>query len=1141
MAPADGNFFGSLSVRSETRLVTIIARLCFPYPEAASMLSFAKRIVVVLFIAVTVGRLPAADVEPSVYSIAPFSADVTIPLGHRCMGILPTKAQKIADPLEAHGFVLLGPDQPIVLVALDWCEVRNGAYDQWRDSLAKAAGTTRQRVLLSSLHQHDAPVADRGAQEQLDQVGLEGELYDTAFMADCIQRVANALTDSLKKPRPVTHVGLGQAKVDRVASSRRVASPDGRISWDRYSASAADARLKEAPEGEIDPYLKTISFWHGDTPLLALHSYATHPMSYYGRGEVSADFVGLARRRRAHDDAQVRQIYVSGCSGDVTAGKYNDGTLLMRQVLADRIYQAMKDAWDATERYPLEQVQFRSAPLDLPFHEGPQFRREELQKTLTDANAKIGDRILAAMGLSSLDRLARGEKIDLPCVDLGRAQIVLFPGEAFVGYQLMAQRLSPDDFVLSIGYGECWPGYIPTPAAFDDNFNHDWRWAGPESYPRVRDALDKVLYDPTKKLLAIDDLYRMDGPQSVVVAPDHRHVAFIRRWVDRQTRAERFALWMVEGTPERSRSLEANQPDARSPVFSLDGRWIAIRSTRPRPEGWAQTPGVPPESDAATDIWLVSADGHRSLPLAGPDKLYGRVFNDPFYGRVAFSPDGRKLAFIADDGRDPRTAEEKAADVYVVRPDQGEGYTGYGAAQVWIAELDEQPGQWAAKSVRRLTDDAIWYGDPQWSPDGRYLYCHANKTADVEAVRYSINKNYDIWAIDVHSGDQRQLTHGPGPEVSPRVSPDGSRLICLSSPRKGPHADIFNLVTVSLAGDGPAPTERTIYDHHAAGGAKPPHAVPAFPLPDDCWEGKDAIWYTSFNRTKTDRIRVDLTTGIGEKVDAPRQLAPPADRLYNHRRLAEERLIEWTNDGLSLEGTITVPPEGSAPYPLVVYPHGGPHSRTVVGFNFTAQILAANGYLVFQPNFRGSSGYGRKFLDADRNDLGGGDMRDILKGIDALIAQRLVDPRRQFLFGTSYGGYMTCWLVGHTRQFSAAVAQNPVTDMHVMWGLSDIRSWTQWELGGRPWEIAEKMRRHSPIAYVDQVSTPTLLFHSRDDRRCPLPMGRMYYQSLLAREVPTEMVIYPNEGHGIRQPRHQADVLRRMLAWFALYDPSKNP
>lgn len=438
------------------------------------------------------GRLSAAGPQ---YSIAPFSADITVPLGHRSMGILPVKTRTIDDPLEANGFVLLGLEQPIVLVALDWCEVRNGAYDQWRDAVAAAAATSRERVLVCSLHQHDAPVADSGAQALLDGVGLPGELYDTAYHAECIRRVARALSESLKSPRPVSHLGVGQANVEKVASNRRVVSPDGRVSWNRYSASGGDPILSQAPEGEIDPFLKTISFWHADTPLLALHCYATHPMSYYGRGGVSADFVGLARRRRAKHQPQVPQVYVTGCSGDVTAGKYNDGSPAMREVLASRIYQAIQRAWNATERFPLENVFFHRAELDLPFHEGEAFTRQALEKMLTDERAKTSDRILAAMGLSSLDRIARGQKIDLPCVDLGRAKILLFPGEAFVGYQLMAQRMASNAFVLSIGYGECWPGYIPTDGAFRDGFNHDWRWAGPGSERSIRDALKELLLD----------------------------------------------------------------------------------------------------------------------------------------------------------------------------------------------------------------------------------------------------------------------------------------------------------------------------------------------------------------------------------------------------------------------------------------------------------------------------------------------------------------------------------------------------------------------------------------------------------------------------------------------------------------------
>ena len=131
---------------------------------------------------------------------------------------------------------------------------------------------------------------------------------------------------------------------------------------------------------------------------------------------------------------------------------------------------------------------------------------------------------------------------------------------------------------------------------------------------------------------------------------------------------------------------------------------------------------------------------------------------------------------------------------------------------------------------------------------------------------------------------------------------------------------------------------------------------------------------------------------------------------------------------------------------------------------------------------------------------------------------------------------MTTWLVGHTSQFRAAVAQNAVTDMNVMWHLSDIQSWTEWDVGGLPWQAVEKMRAHSPLTYSDRVTTPTMILHSLNDRRCPIAMGKMFYRALKERGVATEMVIYPNEGHGIKQLPHREDVLRRTLAWFAKHD-----
>lgn len=656
------------------------------------------------------------------------------------------------------------------------------------------------------------------------------------------------------------------------------------------------------------------------------------------------------------------------------------------------------------------------------------------------------------------------------------------------------------------------------------------------------------------KHLSVEDLYRFDAPRSAVLAPDGKSIVYVRHFFDARDRSERSSLWRAA---DKAEAMEAGQPDARAPVFSPDGQWIAFLSTRPRPKGWKQTPPAPPESDAATDVWLIRADGTgNAIPLAGPQKPYGRAFNDGFYGRLSFSRDGSKLAFVADDGPDPRTAEEISNDVLIVRPDQGEGYTGYGPAQVWVAHLDPKPDRQAATKIDRLTKDDVWYGDPQWSPDGKTLVVHCNRTDERESARYSINHDYDLVAIDLATGKQRRLTTGVGPEVSPRFSPDGKTIACLSVPRRGSHRDAFNLALVS-GWQSDKPRVRVLFDHHKVKDDKPPHPSPAFPLPVDCWEGDSHLIYDAEVGTQTHVIRLDLETAKGERLaaakkDEPeklstpaarrerqRQLTPAGDLFLRERKLARAEVVTWKDkEGNKLEGILTTPPDGvaKAPYRLVVNPHGGPHSRSVLGFDFTAQVLAAHGYAVFQPNFRGSSGYGQKFIDADRFDLGGGDMNDVLAGVDHLIKEGVADRERLFVYGTSYGGFMTCWLVGHTERFRAAACQNAVTDLNMMWGLSDLQSWTEWEFGGKPWEVPERMRKHSPLTYADKVKTPTLVLHSREDRRCPLPMGLAWHQALRSRGVATQMVVYPGEGHGIRQPRHREDVLRRVLAWFAKYD-----
>ncbi len=387
-------------------------------------------------------------------------------------------------------------EKPIVLLALDWCELRNGAYDRWRDVLANRAGTTRERILLHCVHQHDAPYADIEAQRMLEEEGESWAMFERTFFQQALRRVSESLAQSLDAQRPVTHIGLGKARVDRIASNRRVVLPDGEVTFGRGSTTA-DKAIRNAPEGTIDPWLRTLSFWNESQPLAAVSSYATHPMSYYGRGGVSADFVGLARRRHQQQNPEVFQIYLTGCSGDVTGGKYNDPARPheSRQIFADRLQSGMSEAWTSTERIPLEHVDFRCEPLHLePRTQGP-FAREAMQKRLQNDSLSKGNRLQAALGLSWHGRVAIGQPIHIPVLDLGPVQCMLLPAEAFVGYQLYAQRIRSNEMVLVGGYSECAPGYIPTAEVWEAfvSAHSSYCWTTASSSMRLREAIRKAL------------------------------------------------------------------------------------------------------------------------------------------------------------------------------------------------------------------------------------------------------------------------------------------------------------------------------------------------------------------------------------------------------------------------------------------------------------------------------------------------------------------------------------------------------------------------------------------------------------------------------------------------------------------------
>jgi hypothetical protein len=446
-------------------------------------------------VAVVLALVPApAATGAGPLRVATFEAEITPPLGTPLCDALVPPAKEVVDPLFARGIVLLTEGRPVVLCALDWVGVGNGGHEAFRAALARAVGTTTDRVCVHCLHQHDAPGCDFQADEVLSAYGLGGRLFDPAFARKCIARVAGAAARAVKHPRKVTHIAFGKAKVDKVASSRRVLGPDGKVKYVRYSATT-DAKIRGAPEGVIDPYVRLLSFWDGDRCVASLTYYATHPQSYYGKGGVSCDFPGLARALRDKESRGVAHIHFNGAGGNVTAGKYNDGNPANRLILARRLARGMKAAFDRAKKFPVTaaDVSWRVARVALPL--SPRYHVKDLEARVAGKGLPVAERLRAARNLVWARRCAAGEKLDLACLWVGPAWVLHMPGELFVEYQLAAQKMRPGAPVLMAAYGDYGPGYIGTAVAYTQGGYE----TGPVS--RVAPAVEGVLLGAMRELL----------------------------------------------------------------------------------------------------------------------------------------------------------------------------------------------------------------------------------------------------------------------------------------------------------------------------------------------------------------------------------------------------------------------------------------------------------------------------------------------------------------------------------------------------------------------------------------------------------------------------------------------------------------
>src|SRR5437870_1624422 len=435
-------------------------------------------------------RAPAAEAPapsnsiPSSLLVATFDVDATPPIGSMMAYDPVTNRWDLG--LRARGIVLLGAGEPIVLCAFDWIGMANEGHDAFQAALARAAGTSPRRVAVHTLHQHDAPDCDFSAERILKDEGLDPRQFEGGFQRQVLDRLESAVRESLPRAQPVTHLGLGQARVEKVASNRRLLGADGKVRAVRWTA-MPDPQIRAEPEGTIDPVVSLVSFWNGERPVAVLSYYATHPQSYYRTGIPNPDFPGVARFFRQLAVPAALHVHFNGAGGNIGAGKYNDGSPTNRLVLAERLADGMRRAWENTKRQPIAaaEVTWAIEPVALP--PAKHLSVEKLEAQLRDRDATF----LAQGGASRLAWLRRcqaGSRIDVVCLGLGRARILHLPGELFVEYQLAAKAERPDLFVAMAAYGDYAPWYIGTAVAYEQG-GYETSPASSNVAPEVEDVL----------------------------------------------------------------------------------------------------------------------------------------------------------------------------------------------------------------------------------------------------------------------------------------------------------------------------------------------------------------------------------------------------------------------------------------------------------------------------------------------------------------------------------------------------------------------------------------------------------------------------------------------------------------------------
>ncbi|MFY9609461.1 MAG: S9 family peptidase [Blastocatellia bacterium] len=639
-----------------------------------------------------------------------------------------------------------------------------------------------------------------------------------------------------------------------------------------------------------------------------------------------------------------------------------------------------------------------------------------------------------------------------------------------------------------------------------------------------------------KALLDKETFMNMENVSNPAISPEGRQIVFTRSWVDKVKDQQVSNLWIVDADGTRVRELTSGTWRDSAPVWSPDGKRIAFLSDR----------------DGTNQLHVLWVDTREVAQLTHLEQAPSGI-NWSRDGRwiafSAFEPDNEPILAVKLPER-PRNAQWAKPAVIVNRlawAADGRGPLPMGNMQVYT--IDSALGG----TPRKVTSGKFNHMGPEWSADGKTIYLSAIRKPEAEYLR----GDSEIYAVDLKTLDAKPLTDRQGPDSNPQASPDGRWIAYTGYDQKNFTSHLASLYLMDNTGGNkklwvgslPSSPRGVIW---AADGSGVYYGMEE--------QGSAHLYFASVDgkgRKVTDGTHVLSSYSMANngQVAATRSSfkEPSALVTFNIRDAANmKKLVDvnedvlagvqlgdaeelWFNskDGLKVQGWLIKPAEfdPARKYPMVLWIHGGPWSMYSVGFNWAFQNFSAKGYGLLYINPRGSTGYGQDFVNGIQYSYPGKDYDDLMAGVEAAIAKGWIDDKNLFVCGGSGGGVLTAWIVGHTDRFAGAVSMRPVINWHSFVGTTDGSSWYD-QFEKYPWEDPMQYAVRSPLHYVANVKTPTMVMTGEADLRTPMSQSEEFYRALKILKKDTLLVRMPDEYHGWRRPSHQLLQQLYLQAWF---------